>query len=313
MVKYSVIITSWKEPMSIGKAIECIADKNYSSIPDEYELIQVSPDEETLVAGRAKAQQLNLGEKFVQIIDPHKGKPYALHMALEAAKGEIIVLTDGDVYFGQDTMKHILEPFSDEKIGGVSGQPVSQDKKDNMMAYFGHLLTASADHKRKNDLKTKVGNYYTSKDKFFAMSGYIYAVRNLKFSLPSDLLVEDAYMSYLLFNKGFQIAYAPLATAFVKFPRTVKDYLKQKIRSLGGYTQLKKYPEIANLKKSRTFLDELKYFWFPFAYAKNVREFFWSLMLFPIRLYTWFRIFVERIVMKKGMSETGWERIETTK
>ena len=58
MKKLSVIINSWDEPSSIGKAIKCIADHLYSGIPEDFELIQISPDNETLIAGKKAADEL---------------------------------------------------------------------------------------------------------------------------------------------------------------------------------------------------------------------------------------------------------------
>src|SRR5690242_7174252 len=104
----SVIINGWNEPSSIGKAIKSIADQKYSGIPDEFEIIQVSPDQPTLDAGMQMAKELHLHGKFSQIKDPLRGKPYALKMALKQAKGDTLILTDGDVYFGKGSVKKIL-------------------------------------------------------------------------------------------------------------------------------------------------------------------------------------------------------------
>ena len=92
-----------------------------------------------------------------------------------------------------------------------------------------------------------------------------------------------------------------------------KDYLKQKVRSLGGYTQLKRMGIFKRDKQSRSFLIEVQYAFFVLKYARNIREFWWSLLLFPARLMTWIMIFWERVIVRKGMPKGGWERIESTK
>ena len=66
-------------------------------------------------------------------------------------------------------------------------------------------------------------------------------------------------------------------------------------------------------KQSRSFSIELKYTFFVLGYSKNLKEFIWSLLLFPIRLITWGKIFWERDILKKDMPSSGWERIESTK
>lgn len=310
----SVIIASFKEPKTIGRCISSIVNRKYSGISNDYEIIQVSPDAATLLAGRKEANKYSLGKRYSQIKDPKKGKPYALRMAFKKAKGDILILTDGDTYFEKDSVKRLLEPFENKKIGGVSGRPVSQDDRNNIFGYWGHLLSDSAHDRRTKTMRPIKGkDYFVSKESFFPMSGYIMAVRNLDIKLPSNALSDDAYMSYYVRNLDMEIAYAPLAQCYVKYPRSLKDYLKQKVRSLGGFTQLKQMGIFKKDKQSRSFGIELKYAGFVLRYAKNIKEFFWSLLLFPVRLITWMRIFWERTILRKDMPKSGWERIESTK
>jgi len=310
----SIIITSWKEPNTIGKCIRCIADKKYSGLNTEFEIIQLSPDKETLDAGLEEANKLHLSQKeYIQIQDPRKGKPYALKLAFKKANGNILILTDGDTYFERNSIKNLLIPFEDITIGGVSGRPVSMDSKSTMMGYWGHLLSDAAHHRRISTMNSKVKNYYISNKHFFPMSGYIMATRNYDFDIPQNVLSDDAYISYSIRNASKQIAYAPDAKCYVKYPTTLKDYYKQKVRSLGGFVQLKNFGVFKRDKQSRSILIELNYSFFAIRYARNIKELQWSLLLFPIRLVTWFKILWERVLLKKDMPKSGWERIESTK
>jgi len=311
----SVIITSFKEPKTIRKCIACIADRSYSGIPSPFEIIQITPDELTLKQGQKEANRLGLTHKqYIQIKDPQKGKPFALKMAIKKAKGDIIIFTDGDVFFEKDAVKELLKPFEDKNIGGVSGRPISQDSKDNCFGYWGHLLSDSADHRRKNRMEeVENKNYFVSRKRFFPMSGYIMAVRNLDIPIPPDVLSDDAYISYYVRNEGMDIAYAPKAISYVKYPTTLKDYYKQKVRSIGGFKQLKRMGIFKKDKQSRSFFIELQYAFFVLIYAENFREFWWSILLFPIRLITWIKIVWNMDILKKGMPKGGWERIESTK
>lgn len=314
MLKLTIIINSWDEPTSIGKAIKCIADQKYSGIIDSFELIQVSPDDGTLNAGQLVAQELKLGNKYIQIRDPKKGKPFALNLALKAAKGEIIMMTDGDVYWGENTVKALLEPFENAEIGGVTGCEYSQDDKSTMMKYFGHLLAAAADHNRKSlTMPVKDRSYRISKENIVPMSGRCYAIRNLGLEIPAIALAEDGYLSAQIILKGYKSAYQPEAKAYAKYPLTVKDFIKQKTRSLGGFPQLEKLGIKAGSKSARKFTDELKYIWFPISYAQSIKELFWSFMLYPIRLWTWVKIKKDMGKIEKRMGVVGWERVQSTK
>lgn len=311
----TVIIASFKEPKTVGRCIASIANKRYSGLKGQFEIIQVSPDSLTLKAGKKEANKQRLGKKtFIQIKDPKKGKPYALKMAFKRAKGDIIILTDGDTYFDKWAVKELLSPFNDDKIGGVSGRPVSQDDINNKYGYWGHLLSDAAHHRRSTVMeKVKDKNYYISNKTFFPMSGYIMAIRNIDFDIPRDVLSDDAYLSYYIRNKGLEIGYTPEAICFVKYPTNFKDYLKQKVRSLGGFTQLKRMGIFKKDKQTRSFGIELKYTFFVIKYAKNIKQFFWSILLFPTRLITWICIFWERTILRRGMPKDGWERIDSTK
>lgn len=311
----SVIIISFKEPRTIRKCISSIADRKYSGIPNPFEIIQVSPDDITLKQGKKEANRLGLSKKqFVQIRDPKRGKPFALRMAFKRAKGDILILTDGDVYFEKNAVSLLLKPFEENEVGGVSGRPKLQDKRDNRLGYWGHLLYDSADHRRRKMMETREKKgYYVSNETFFPMSGYIMAIRNLDFDIPSDVLSDDAYISYKLRNMGLNIAYMPKAVCYVKYPRNLSDYYKQKVRAMGGFKQLERMGVFKKDKQSRSFFIELKYTFFVLRYAQNLEEFFWSLQLFPVRLVTWIKILWERVILKKGMPKGGWERIESTK
>lgn len=301
----SVIITSFKEPNTIGRCISSIAKRKYSGIQSPFEIIQVSPDTLTLKQGKKEAQKLKLSKKqYIQVKDPKRGKPYALKMAIRKAKGDIIIFTDGDTYFDYNAVRELVKPFEAENVGGVSGRPVSSDERDNKYGYWGHLLSDSAHDKRSKAINS---------GKFFPMSGYIMAMRKTDLKIPRNVLSDDAFISYSIRNMGMEIAYAPKAICYVKYPTNFKDYLKQKARSLGGFSQLKKLGIFKRDKQSRSFFIELKYTFFVLKYAKNIREFYWSLLLFPVRLITWLVIFWEQGILRKDMPKDGWERIESTK
>ncbi len=310
----SVIITSWKEPKTIGKCIKCIADSRYSGITKPFEILQLSPDTETLDAGKQAAKELGLSNtEYIQIQDPRKGKPYALKLAIKEAKGDILIFTDGDTYFGRDSVKYLLEPFEDEMVGGVSGRPVSMDSREDMFGYWGHLLSDAAHDRRISTINNRKGSYYISGKTFFPMSGYIMATRKYYFDIPQNILSDDAYISYFIRNIGKEIAYSPNAKSYVKYPTNLNDYYKQKVRSLGGFTQLERLGVFKKDKQSRNFFIELAYTFFALRYAKSIKEFTWSILLFPVRLITWIRIFWERVILRREMGKKGWERIESTK
>jgi len=110
----SIVITSFNEPLTIAKAIDSFLNQK---IREKYELFVCAPDEATLNIARSY-QKKNKQIKLFK--DPGKGKSFALNLLLPNLKGEIIILTDGDVYVSDNSVNAILDKFQDEKVGCVS-------------------------------------------------------------------------------------------------------------------------------------------------------------------------------------------------
>ncbi len=287
----SIIITAYKEPETIVKALKIISKQ----ISKKDEIIVVCPDKETEKAARKF--------KIEYIKDPGKGKPTALNLAFKEAKGDILVLTDGDVYISKNAVKELTRPFKDEKVGAVSGRPVSLNPRDNFFGYISHLLTDEGAHETRLKLNKK--------NKYLICSGYLMAIKNhLIKEIPKNSLADDAVISNLIFSKGYKIKYTPKAEVYVKYPAKLKDWLKQKRRSAGGYTQIKKLTDSKD--QMRSFTKESLGVFRALKYPKNSKEYIWTLTLILLRLYLWLEILINIKIRKKPFSEV-WTRIESTK
>jgi len=326
----SIIVTAYREEKTIAKVVRHLLDSQFSGLgkhklDSAWELILVAPDVQTRSAAKQELKKLAIPETNWQIlIDQQKGKPVALNMCLAVAKGDWLLLTDGDVTFGKNAVWEIVELAEAgqkshiagaQLLGGVSSRPVGKLAKTTMLNYWGKLLADAAHHKRTLDLTEHSEGFsrrIVPKRKFFPLTGYGMLIRNLNWVLPEDILADDAYISYGLHNQGFRLGYAPEARVLVKYPTKLSDYFKQKKRSTGGYLQLWQYGVVRPETKSRSFWRELEYFWFPIRYAQNLREVIWSLLLYPTRAWLWLLIFWERKVQKKSFKKT-WVRVESTK
>jgi len=288
----SIIITTREEPKTIGKAIESILKNNLKN----FEILVTAPDDETLEAARAFKKHKNI--KIFR--DKGKGKSAALNLAVSKAKGEILILTDGDVYVGENSLALLLEPFKDKKIGAVSGNPISINSKNNMLGFWAYLLTKIADKRRLRAIKTK---------KRFFCSGYLFAIRKKLFpKLPENLLSEDGFTSHSVHKEKYKITYSSEAKVYVKYPTNFKDWIKQKKRSVGGYSQIKKISGIEIRSFKQESLGGLELFKFTF----NFKEKIWLLTLFLARVYLWLVIYRDINFRKKSHKEM-WLRVESTK
>ncbi|MDP3917457.1 MAG: glycosyltransferase [Nanoarchaeota archaeon] len=293
----SIIITAYKEEKTIGRAIESILQEK---IKEKVEIIVICPDKPT--ADVVKEYQKK-HKSILLLKDKREGKPAALNQTFKKAKGDIIILTDGDVYIEKDAIKNLIMPFKDKNVGAVCGRPISTNSRDTMLGYWSHLLTDVGAHETRLRL--------SKKGKFIVCSGYLYAIRSgIVNEIPLNSLSDDAVISSMIAKKGYKIQYSPKSLVYVKYPSNFKDWMAQKKRSTGGYLQIKELS--GNNTTMRSFSKEASNVLNVFSYSKNIKEFLWTIILILVRLYMWLLIFYDQKIKKKSF-EKIWVRIESTK
>jgi len=288
----SILVTAYREPLTVGRALEALI----SQLDAGSEVFLICPDEPTARVG-ARYPQVTV------LRDAGHGKPAALNLGFQHAQGEIMVMTDGDVWVEQGAIAELLKPFNDPQVGAVSGRPVSVSPRDTMLGYWSHVLTDAGAHIERS--------IRDSRGEFLVCSGYLYAVRAaLVDPIPEEALAEDAVISHSIAEKEFRVRYTQNSRVFVRYPTTYHDWLTQKVRSAGGYAQ----PIIARSRfQMRSFRREaaagpLR----ALTYARNIREIAWTILLAAARLHLWLLVFWRVRVQRKPLAEL-WQRVETTK
>ena len=291
----TVLITAFREAETIGQAIEAFL----SQLPDDAEILVVCPDPATTAivddyAARYPAVQ--------HVADPQRGKPVALNVGLKAAQGDIVVLSDGDVRVAEDTLEPLIAPFADPQVGAVSGHPISTSPRETMMGYWSYVLTEGIHRIRLKRDET---------GKFLVCSGYLFAFRReLIDHVPGDALAEDAVISHLIARQGYRIGYAPKARVFVKYPADYQDWLRQKVRSAGGYAQ--DYIRNSPVRMRSAWLEMWYGAQMALRYPRHPRELFWTLLLFAARLHLWLLVFINVRLLRRPLVKL-WQRVESTK
>jgi biofilm PGA synthesis N-glycosyltransferase PgaC len=291
----SVLITAFREAATVGRAI----DPFLPQLAAGAEVLVICPDPATtaIVDGYAARYPA-----VRHVADPQRGKPAALNVGLKAARGDIVVLSDGDVVVAEDALATLLSPFDDPQVGAVSGHPLSASPRETLLGYWSHLLTEGVHHMRL--ARDRAGQ-------FLACSGYLFAFRRaLVERVPEDALAEDAVISHIVARQGYRIRYAPQAHVFVKYPTTYRDWLRQKVRSAGGYAQ--DYVRRSPLRMRSAWLEVLNGTRLALRYPRNLREFLWTLLLFAARLHLWLLVFVNVRLLRRPLAAL-WQRVETTK
>jgi cellulose synthase/poly-beta-1,6-N-acetylglucosamine synthase-like glycosyltransferase len=291
----SVLITSYHEAATIGRALDAFV----AQVPAGSEILVICPDAETTSVVDRYSRRCSLVR---HIADPGEGKPTAVNCGLGAAQGEIVVLSDGDVVIGEASLEPLLAPFADVAVGAVTGRPVSADVRTSLLGYWSHLLTDSAHAVRL--ARDRAGQ-------FVLCSGYLFAFRRkLVAAVPPDALAEDAVISLEIARAGYRVRYAPEARVYVRYPATYRDWLRQKVRSTGGYAQdyIRKSP--FSMRSAQ--LEVAHGTRLALSYPRSARELAWTLLLFAARLHLWLLV-LWNVRLRRRPLKALWQRVETTK
>lgn len=295
-----VIIASYNEPKSTLKAVNAFLNQN---IKQELRVIVIDPFPEI-----ERFLKKNINDKrFNFILDTGEGKNEALSMVFQEyysdSKEDFFILSDGDVYVSENSINEIMKKFKDSKVGFVSGKPVPVESRNVKYGYWANLLFSGIDKVRKK---------MSQKEKFFQGTGYLSAIRKGIISEVPLGAADDVLIPYLIWKKGHKIAYADKAEVYVKSPGNWGDWVKQKVRNIKGHENIKNITP--DMPRTKSFFNEIKEGTiFALTYPENLMEFFWTLQLFPARLYIYIKAFRE-IAQKKRYID-GWreEEIKSTR
>src|SRR3989338_338132 len=296
-MEITVIVTSFKEPKTIGRAIDSLLNQRTKN---KYNIIVSAPDDETLdVVKRYSKNNKNVGT----FKDPGKGKSFALNLLFKKIKSDILVLTDGDVFVNDKAINEILNLFENPQIGCVTGRPVPLESRKTIFGYWANFLFDAAHDIRKKAFEDK---------NFIECSGYLFAFRRKEINkIPLDV-AEDSVIPYYFVQKGYLIGYASKAKVYVKNVDNWTDWVKQKIRTSKAHETLCKYVDTSKIKRIKSFSTESKGIFQVFTYPRTFKEIWWSVLLVFARLYMWVRVFWETKVKNKNYGD-NWERVDSTK
>jgi len=279
----NIIITSYKQPELTIKAVRAFLEQD---VKEDYKIIISDPFPEVEKILKNKFDREFKSGKIEFFLDPGEGKSYALNVILEqiySKPEDIIILTDGDVFVSKNSLSEILNAFKDKRVGCVTGKPIPLDSRKNMFGYWSHLAFAGID---------KVRARLSKENKFFECSGYLFAIRNgILQGFPLETS-EDSIIPYLFWQKGYKIKYIPEAEVYVLNNYTWETYKKQKIRNIKGHENLNLLTK--DMPRTKSFWNEIKYgTLFALDYPKNLKEIYYTLILFLTRLYIYLNTFYD--------------------
>ncbi len=210
---------------------ECITNTLLSLAASDHPVEVVVVDDGSVDATSELVEQLGL--PMVRLIrQPNSGKPAALNTGVAAASHDLIVMMDGDTVFEPATVRELVQPFGDPRIGAVAGN-AKVGNRDTLIGAWQHI-----EYVMGFNLDRRM---YDVLDCMPTIPGAVGAFRREALEqvggMSDDTLAEDTDVTMALHRAGWKIVYAEKARAWTEAPGSMSQLWSQRYRWSYGTMQ----------------------------------------------------------------------------
>jgi len=204
-----------------------------------------------------------------------QGKIGALNETVSHAGGEILVFSDANSMYHEESLQAIASCFSDAHVGGVAGDQVYTTDQGNAGS-LGERLFWSFDRLLKT-MQSRCGSVTSS-------TGAIHAVRRELFEPVPSGVCDDFLISTRVVAKGYRLVFEPDAIAYEEVASSDKAEFRRKSRIIAR--------GIRGLWVMKTLLN-------PFVYG------FYSFQIASHKLLRWSVIFLLPVILLLNVACVG--------
>ncbi|MGW5637736.1 polysaccharide deacetylase family protein [Streptomyces sp. NPDC003832] len=160
------------------------------------------------------------------------GKPAALNRGLANARYDIVVMMDGDTVFEPATVRELVQPFGDPRVGAVAGN-AKVGNRDSLIGAWQHIEYVMGFNldRRMYDMLSCMPT----------IPGAVGAFRRQALErvggMSEDTLAEDTDITMAMHRDGWRVVYAENARAWTEAPETVQQLWSQRYRWSYGTMQ----------------------------------------------------------------------------
>jgi cellulose synthase/poly-beta-1,6-N-acetylglucosamine synthase-like glycosyltransferase len=220
----SVLIAAYNEERVISEKIENTLALEY---PAEYLQIVVavdgSDDRTVEIVQSFEDRGVELSYQSLR-----SGKAAAINRAISLLKHEIVVLSDANNLYAEDALLELVKPFSDPKVGAVTGSKLILDDVDaHAKADSLYWRYESAIKKNESRLGSCTG-----------VVGEILAIRKALYQPPPpEVINDDFFIGMSVLRQGCRLVYAPAARSYERSSLTERDEAIRRSRIVAGRYQ----------------------------------------------------------------------------
>ena len=217
----SIIIAAYNEESSIAQKIEQSIDQQYPA--DRLEVI-VNSDGSTDRTDQIVESYSSRGV-ILRRYEGRKGKTYCQNETVKTAKGEIIVFTDATSEYERETIRRIVEPFSDESVGCVCAE----------LSYVAHYRGAKEVGKSEGmywKIEKKLKAIESRLSSCLGASGALYAMRKSAYTPLAAELISDFVEPLGGLKKGLRTVYHSPAKCYDQTAKSFRTEFHRKVRTI---------------------------------------------------------------------------------
>lgn len=233
----AVLVAAYNEEAVISEKIRSTLDTNY---PKELLEIWVGSDASTDGTDQIVTEY---AEKYPEVkFKPFKertGKPGILNDLVHQTDAEILVLTDADTFFNQETIPELVKPFSVSNIGGVQANLQSFTDQNDEVAKQEQLY---------NDREFMIKKGESQYGAVIGAYGACYAMRKSLYQpIPAGFYVDDFFLFMNVLLNGYRTVFTPKATCRMEVSGKSNVQFKRKVRiSSGNFQNLVYFRKLVN-------------------------------------------------------------------
>jgi cellulose synthase/poly-beta-1,6-N-acetylglucosamine synthase-like glycosyltransferase len=226
----SVIVPAYNEEAGIRATVESLSRSRHP-----IEIIVVddgSTDRTGEIVQEIIDQRAHYLPPLRLIQQVNGGKPAALNTGAARARGDILVMMDGDTVFEPGTIHHLVQPFADPEVGAVSGNAKVGNRK-GILGRWQHIeyVVGFNLERRMYDL---AGCMPT-------VPGAVGAFRREALAgvggISQDTLAEDTDLTMSVIRDGWRVVYEERAVAWTEVPTSLRQFWRQRYRWCYGTLQ----------------------------------------------------------------------------
>lgn len=233
----AVLVAAFNEERHIADRIRNILEQDYPA--DRLRLFvgsDASSDRTDEIVRSLACERLT----FTAFAD-RRGKASVINDLAAMADAEILVFTDANTHFRDDTVAKLVRHFPRPEVGCVCGElrlagaSGAGENQDHVYWRYERLLKF---------YESRIGG-------LLGANGGVYALRRVDFApIPADTIVDDFWISMRVVERGMHCVYDPEAVATEGTPERIGDEFRRRVRiGMGNYQAFRRFGHLLDPRR----------------------------------------------------------------